>query len=145
MIFPPHIPLYGDPAFRGQCPKEHVEQMSFFNRLRREYPDTFGAIAVHPRNEGLKQNGQFSTVAKHAAEGMTKGASDVLIPASPAFICEIKRQSHVLSSWQEGQIEYLEAAQKLGAFVCVALGAVAAWEAFEEWKGKHYVATEKLR
>lgn len=138
MKSPPHIPLYGDPSFRGQCPKEHVEQMSFFNRLRREYPDTFGAIAVHPRNEGLKVNGQFSTVAKHAAEGMTKGASDVLIPASPSFIAEIKRQNHMLSSWQDGQIEYLEAAQKLGSFVCVALGAVAAWEAFEEWKGKYY-------
>lgn len=138
MKFPPTIPLYGDPSFRDPCPKEHVEQMSFFNRLRREYPDTFGAIAVHPRNEGLKVNGQFSTVAKHAAEGMTKGASDVLIPASPAFICEIKRQNHTLSKWQDGQIEYLEAAQNAGAFVCVALGAKAAWQAFETYVEKYY-------
>ena len=36
--------------------------------------------------------------------------------------------------WQDGQREYLEAAAACGAFVCVALGAVAAWEAFEVWR-----------
>lgn len=138
MIFPSHIPVYGDQSFRGDCPKENVEQMSFFNQIRRVYPDTFGAIAIHPRNEGLLSKGQFSSVAKHKAEGMTKGAPDCVVPGNPAFLCEIKRTNHMLSHWQEGQIEYLAAAQKLGAFVCVALGAKAAWVAFEEYRGKYY-------
>jgi hypothetical protein len=53
------VPIYGDATWRGKCPPEHVEQVSFFSRLRREYPDSYGLIAVHPRNEGLKRAGQF--------------------------------------------------------------------------------------
>jgi hypothetical protein len=137
MKLPQNIPLYGDPSYRGPCPIESVEQASFFNRLRRDYPDSYGAIAIHPRNEGLKKNGQFSAVIKHAAEGMTKGAADIVIPAAPAFVCELKRQNHVKSQWQDGQLEYLTAAHNAGAFVCVALGAKAAWEAFECWRAHH--------
>jgi len=135
MKFNPDIPVYGDTAFRGKCPKEEVEQASFFSKLRRDYPASWGLIALHPRNEGLKEKGQFSSVIKHAAEGMTKGASDIIIPGSPSFVCEMKRQDHTQSTWQEGQPEYLKAAKNAGAFVCVALGAVAAWEAFESWRG----------
>lgn len=128
------VRLYGNPSFRGKCPTEDVEQVSFFNRLRREYPDSWGLIALHPRNEGLKERGQFSAVIKHNAEGMTKGAADIIIPAAPSFVCEMKRQNHQLSSWQDGQKEYLAASAQAGAFACVALGAVAAWEAFETWR-----------
>lgn len=114
--------------------------MSLVNQIRRVYPDTFGKIVYHPRNEGLVSKGQFSSVAKHKAEGMTKGAPDCVVPGNPAFLCEIKRQNHMLSHWQDGQIEYLTAAQKLGAFVCVALGAKAAWEAFQTYVEKYYEA-----
>lgn len=138
MIFPSHIPCYGDPTFRGKCPLESVEQMSLVNQIRRVYPDTFGKIVFHPRNEGLLSKGQFSSVAKHKAEGMTKGAPDCIVPGNPSFLCEIKRANPQLSKWQDGQIEYLEAAQKLGAFVCIALGAKAAWQAFEEYREKYY-------
>lgn len=134
MKFPDWLTVFGDTSFRGKCPTENIEQASFFNRLRAEYPDTWGAIALHPRNEGLKEKGQFSTVLKHKAEGMTKGAADVIIPAAPSFVCEIKRRDHTLSSWQDGQESYLLAAQSAGAFACVALGAVGAWEAFEVWR-----------
>ena len=129
------FPVFGDQSFRGKCPQEHVEQASFFNKLRREYPDSYGLIALHPRNEGLVQAGQFSAIMKHKVEGMTKGAADIVIPASPSFVCELKRRDHTQSKWQEGQIDYLEASGKSGSFVCVALGAAAAWEAFEEWLG----------
>lgn len=132
------VTIYGDTSFRGKCPKEEVEQASFFNRLRLYYPDTFGVIAVHPRNEGLRRHGQFSSVAKHAAEGMTKGAADIVIPAAPSFVCELKRRDHTLSTWQDGQLEYLAAAKAAGAFTCVALGADAAWQALEVWRGQHY-------
>ena len=134
MKFPPAIPVYGDTSFRGKCPPEHVEQASFFARLRREYPGTWGRIAIHPRNEGLLVQGQFSSVVKHQLEGMAKGASDIVIPGGRGgFVCELKRQDHTLSQWQVGQIDYLEAVQSMGGFACVALGAAAAWGAFEEW------------
>lgn len=134
MKLPPAIPVYGDRAFRGKCPKEEIEQVSFFNRLRREYPDSYGLIALHPRNEGLKRGGQFSAVIKHAAQGMAKGAADIVIPGAPAFVCELKRCDHTQSHWQDGQVEYLDAALRAGAFACIALGAVAAWQGFTEWR-----------
>lgn len=133
MNFPDWLPVYGDTAFRGNCPPEHVELASFFSKLRREHPDTFGAIAIHPRNEAQLRNGQFSAVAQHKAEGMTPGAADILIPARVPFICELKRTDHTKSSWQPGQVSYLEAASNAGAFVCAALGAFAAWKAFQDW------------
>lgn len=139
MKFNVDVPVFGDTLFRGKCPQEGIEQASFFSKLRREYPDTWGVIALHPRNEGLKIGGQFSSVMKHQAEGMTKGAADIIIPARVAFVCELKRQDHTLSRWQSGQQEYLEAAQAAGAFACVALGAAAAWQAFEEWLDRHAV------
>lgn len=134
MKFPPWLPVYGDQSFRGKCPREDLEQVSIINRIRREYPDGWGRLVLHPRNEGLKQGGQFSTVLKHKAEGMAVGAADVVIPAAPSFVCEVKRQDHTLSHWQDGQQEYLRAALDAGAFACVALGAVGAWEAFEAWR-----------
>lgn len=133
MIIPPHIPLYGDPTYRGKCDREQLEQMSIIGRIRREYPDSYGLIVLHPRNEQMVKGGQFSSVMRHNAEGMCKGAADVIIPARKSFVCEVKRRNHTLSTWQDGQVEFLTAAQKAGAFVCVALGAVAAWDGFCEW------------
>lgn len=139
MKFNVDVPVFGDTLFRGKCPQEGMEQASFFSKLRREYPATWGVIALHPRNEGLKIGNQFSTVVKHQAEGMAKGAADIIIPAKVSFVCELKRQDHTLSKWQDGQQEYLAAAQKAGAFACIALGAAAAWQAFEEWLDRHAV------
>lgn len=127
------FPVYGDTTYRGKCPKEHQEQVTFFNKIRREYPDTWGAIALHPRNEQQLKGGQFRGMDKQKAEGMTAGASDIIIPARVAFVCELKRLDHTQSKWQDDQIPYLTAAHNAGAFACVALGWSAAWQAFEEW------------
>lgn len=125
--------VFGDVTYRGKCPREEMEQVTFFNRLRQHYPDSLGLLAVHPRNEQQLRGGQFRALAKHKAEGMSPGASDIIIPAGVSFVCELKRRDHTKSKWQEGQVEYLEAAYDAGAFACVALGADAACEAFNEW------------
>lgn len=132
----PNIPVYGDMTWRGECPPEQIEQASFFSKLRRECPDTYGIIAVHPRNEGLVVKGQFQSVTKHRIEGMAKGAADIIIPGARSFVIELKRRDHTKSKWQDGQREYLAAAAMAGAFTGVALGAAAAWAAFEEWTGQ---------
>lgn len=137
LILPDDIPVYGDASFRGKCPPEHIEQASFFSRLRREYPGTLGLIAIHPRNEGLKEKGQFSAVLQHKAEGMVKGASDIVIPARIPLVVELKRQDHTQSNWQSGQKEYLRAAAAAGAFVGIGLGARGAWAALQEWMTAH--------
>jgi hypothetical protein len=128
------FPVFGDPAYRGDCHLEAVEQASFFNMLRREYPTTWGRLGLHPRNEGMKEGGQFSTMIKHKAEGLTPGAADIVIPARIALVCEMKRLDPSKSTWQAGQVEYLTAAHEAGAFACVALGAIGAWEAFLAWE-----------
>lgn len=131
---PPGVLVYGDPGWRGDCPPETVEQVTFFSRLRREFPTTWGALAVHPRNEQQLRGGQHRALIRQRAEGLTPGASDIIIPGAPAFVCELKRRDRTRSRWQPGQVDYLAAAASAGAFSCVALGADAAWQAFEEWR-----------
>jgi len=130
MKIPDWLPAYGDMTYRGDCPSESAEQITFFGKLRKAYPDTYGRLALHPRNEGKRSHRQTT---RHKAEGMSTGASDIVIPGSPSFVCEMKRQDHTQSAWQAGQKEYLLAAHEAGAFACVALGWEAAWQAFEEW------------
>lgn len=132
MIFPENIKVYGDKAYRDKkCPKEGAEQVTFFNKLRREYPESYGLIAFHARNEGKKTVNQ---VAKEKAEGMVTGTCDIIIPGRRTFLCELKRKDHTQSRIGSEQGPYLIAAQDAGAFSCIALGYLAAWEAFDEWR-----------
>lgn len=107
--------------------------MTFFARLRRQYPESYGLIALHPRNEGRRTHLQ---VAKEKSEGMTTGATDIIIPGRQTFVCELKRRDHTKSKLGDEQLAFMRAAQAVGAFTCIALGVDAAWAAFEEWK-KH--------
>ena len=130
MKFPSWLKVYGDQSYRGECPMEGAEQKTFFGYIRRTYPDTFGLIALHPRNEGKRTHMQ---IAVQRADGMTAGAPDIIVPGKVSFLCEIKRRDHTASSFGKDQLPYLEAANKQGAFVCVALGCDAAVEALEDW------------
>lgn len=118
----------------GKHPSEQVEMATFFNRLRREYPTTWGALAIHPRNEGLRSHQQMVKIK--AEGGFVKGAVDVIIPGSPAFVMEMKSMSKT-SRLSSDQIEYLTAAQDAGCFACVAFGVDAAWEALHTWLQRH--------
>lgn len=132
MKIPEGIKIYGDPDYRDKkCPKEAAEQVTFINQLRLRYPDTYGLLVVHVRNEGKKSAAQ---VAKEKMEGMAVGAPDILIPGGVSFLCELKRRDRTLSALQEGQLPYLLAAQDQGAFCCIAFGWEAAMEAFEAWR-----------
>lgn len=130
MKLPDDIRVFGDTTFRGKCPMEGLEQATFFNRVRSLFPDTWGLLAVHNKNEGQRTHMQ---AAFDKAQGMVTGASDVVIPGRRTFVCEIKRRDHTQSQWRPGQVEYLRAARDAGCFACVALGVDAAWEAFLEW------------
>ena len=124
----PEIKVYGDVKYRNKkCPPESTEQVTLFGWLRKNGY----ATAVHPRNEGKRSYGQ---VNRQKAEGMTPGASDIIIPGNPTFVCELKRKDHTLCRWEPDQIEYLLQCQKDGCFVCVALGHEAAIEAVKQWK-----------
>jgi len=126
--FPDWLAVYGDQAYRGPCPTERVEQVTFFSAVR---ATEYGVLAFHPANEGKRT---YQQAAWQKADGLTKGVADIIIPTNRPFCCEMKRQDHTKSKWQDGQIEFLQAAQENGAFVCVALGFEAAWQAFNDWR-----------
>lgn len=131
MIIPPWLPSYGSPDWRGNCPSETVEQVTFFGALARTAP-RLAAVAIHPRLEGKRTHWQ---AAQQRAEGaLNKGAPDIIIPGAPTFVCELKRRDRTQSTWQTGQLEYLQACQEAGCFVCVALGYEAALAAVGEWR-----------
>lgn len=129
MKFPQHIRVVGDVSYRGPCPTERAEQIAFFAWLRTARAD-LAAVAIHPRNEGIRT---ATRAHNEKLEGLTRGAPDVIIVGSPPLLIELKRRDHTKSRWQDGQVEFLTAAQGLGASVCVALGADAAAEIVTEW------------
>ena len=131
MKMPEWLKCYGDTSFRGECPPESAEQITFFRKLRDEYPDSYGRLAVHPKNEAKRSGKQFNQLSKDKAMGLSPGASDIIVPLG--FACEMKRHDHTKSKWQPGQLEYLKAVHDAGGFACVALGWKGAWEAFEAW------------
>lgn len=129
MKLPKSIPVVGDVAYRGDCASERMEQITFFAELRRRYPEIHGRIALHPRNEGKKTR---HIASRDAMEGLSVGAPDIIIPGEVTWCCELKRRDHTKSRLGGKQVEWLEAAQRAGAAVCVALGWKAAMTAFEE-------------
>lgn len=131
MKIPPHIPVYGDLSYRGDCADEDSEHVTFVNAMRRCYPK-LAAVMVHAKNEGKRTSTQASW---DKARGMNKGASDFIFAGNPALVIEMKRRNPMKSRWQGGQVDFLEAAQGQGAMVCVALGWEAAMQAVADWKG----------
>lgn len=115
---------------KGDCPLESAELKTFFNKIRREYPDTWGRLAFHPRNEGKKTHAQ---VTLESMEGATAGAVDIIIPGGVSFVCELKRQNKSKSRVSKAEWDYLEAALDAGAFACVAYGWEQAWRAFNDY------------
>lgn len=119
--------------FRGDCAKEDLELITFFNQLRIKYPK-LAKVAIHPDNEGLVLGTGHQQHIKQKAKGAIRnGAADIIIVGSPSFVCELKRKDHTKSQWQDGQLEFLQTSQELGAFVCVALGYEAALQAVDYW------------
>jgi len=134
MKIPESIRVYGDIKFRGKCPRESLEQITFVNMVRDQYPDTHGLTLFHAKNESKLIRGQFHAINKDKAMGMVKGCPDIHDHGNPSFCMEIKRQDHTQSVLEDEQLSYLIAAQKQGAFCCIALGHDAAMEAFNDWR-----------
>lgn len=127
------IKVYGNVDFRGDCPLEDAELITFFNQLRIKYPD-IAKVALHPDNEGLILGTAHNAHIKQKAKGAIRnGAADIIIVGSPSFVCEMKRKDHTKSKWQDGQLDFLQTSQGFGAFVCVALGYEAALQALNDW------------
>ena len=133
MKIPQDIKVFGNMDFRGDCAKEDLELITFFNQLRIKYPK-LAQVAIHPDNEGLVLGtGHHHHIKQKAKGAIRNGAADIIICGCPTFVCEMKRQDHTKSKWQDGQLDFLQTSQELGAFVCVALGYEAALQALNDW------------
>lgn len=133
MKIPENIPVFGDTEYRGKCPKESIEQITFVNELRRSYPHTYGRLLVHVKNESKRSGKQFWELERDKAMGFSPGCPDIIIPSDICLLMELKRKDHTQSRLEEDQINYLLAAQSNGAFSCVALGYTGAMQAFNAW------------
>lgn len=114
--------------FRGDCPKERIEQVNFISWARHNYPDV---ICFHPVNEG------DVPVQKRAAlkqEGLLVGASDLVIlhraKSYPFAVIEMKRQDPTKSKLSDDQVKFLVGARQQGAYCAVAYGFESAKSAF---------------
>jgi hypothetical protein len=130
MKLPKEIPVFGDTSYRGDCPKEEIDQINFVSWLKENHR-VFFDLLIHPRIEGKMSHKQINSYSKTG--GLPIGASDVIIPGNPCFVVELKRRDHTKSRWQPKQPDYLIAAKSTGCFVGVALGCDGLKEAFNQW------------
>ena len=125
---PPEIPVFGE-VVKGCKVSETMHMVTFFNTLRREYPQ-YGGICIHVRNEGKRTQHQID---KERASGLVTGCCDIILPGNPTLCIELKSQSPSAKISPE-QIAYLLAAQAAGAYSCIALGYTGAMLAFNAWR-----------
>lgn len=114
--------------FPMKAPSESIEQITFFNQLRKHYPE-LSKIAIHIKNEGKKSIGE---AMKDKAEGLVSGAPDIMIPGSPTLMIEMKKQSKS-ARVSQNQKDYMNNAVANGAMCFVCYGWEMAWVALEKW------------
>lgn len=128
MKFPRSIPVFGDKTFRGKCPKELPDQRTAIKEIRERWPDTIGRLVIHPRNEGQRD---YRKYIREYLDGLTAGASDIIIPGNPSLVIELKRKDHTQSTLSDKERAYLLAAKQGGSHAVIALGWEAAVEAVD--------------
>lgn len=114
--------------FPEDAPSESVEQITFFNQLKKHCPD-IAKVALHVKNEGKRTMAQ---AAKDKAEGLVTGAPDIFIAGDPSLLIELKKRSK-RAKVGDDQIKYLNSASKLGAECYICYGWESAWIALQRW------------
>ena len=125
----PHwLPKFGDLPKATTNPAEDYVLSSLISRIRNDYPSSYGLVAFHVKNESKRTQGQIKA---DKIKGLTKGVSDLIVIGNPTLCMEIKKDNSC--RFESGQLEFLQQAQKGGAFVCLAIGYDGAKAAFEHW------------
>ena len=126
MKTPTWLPKFGDLPKSTSNPAEDYVLSSLISRIRNDHPSTYGLVAFHVKNESKRTTGQ---IRADKAKGLTKGVSDLIVIGNPTLCMEIKKDNSC--RFEDGQLEFLQQAQKQGAFVCLAIGYQGAKDAFE--------------
>lgn len=128
MKTPSWLPKFGDLPRAKDNPAEDYVLSSLISRIRKDYPSSYGLVAFHVKNESRRTMGQ---IRADKAKGLTKGVSDLVVIGNPTLCMEIKKDNSCC--FEDGQLEFLQQAQKGGAFVCLVIGYQGAKDAFEYW------------
>ena len=128
MKTPTWLPKFGDLPKSTSNPAEDYVLSSLISRIRNDYPSSYGLVAFHVKNESKRTTGQ---IRADKAKGLTKGVSDLIVIGNPTLCMEIKKDNSC--RFEVGQLEFLQQAQKQGAFVCLVVGYQGAKDAFEHW------------
>ena len=128
MKTPAWLPKFGDLPKSTSNPAEDYVLSSLISRIRNDYPLSYGLVAFHVKNESKRTTGQ---IRADKAKGLTRGVSDLIVIGNPTLCMEIKKDNSC--RFEGGQLEFLQQAQKQGAFVCLAVGYQGAKDAFEHW------------
>lgn len=128
MKTPSWLPVFGDLPRAKDNPAEDYVLSSLIARIRKDYPCSYGLVAFHVKNEGKRTTQQIKV---DKLKGLTKGVSDLIVIGNPTLCLELKRDNSC--RFEDGQLEFLEQAQKNGAFSCLAIGYEGALEAFNFW------------
>ena len=128
MKTPAWLPKFGDLPKATTNPAEDYVLSSLISRIRSVYPSSYGLVAFHVKNESKRTQGQIKA---DKIKGLTKGVSDLIVIGHPTLCMEIKKDNSC--RFESGQLEFLQQAQKGGAFVCLAIGYDGAKAAFEHW------------
>lgn len=128
MKTPEWLPKFGDLPKSPNNPAEDYVLSSVVSRIRKEYPTTYGLVAFHVKNESKRTTTQIKI---DKLKGLTKGVSDLIVIGNPTLCMEIKKDNSCC--FEDGQLQFLEQAQKGGAFACLAIGYQGALDAFHHW------------
>ena len=128
MKTPEWLPKFGDLPKSTNNPAEDYVLSSLVSRIRKDYPTTYGLVAFHVKNESKRTTTQIKI---DKLKGLTKGVSDLIVIGNPTLCMEIKKDNSC--RFEDGQLQFLEQAQKGGAFACLAIGYQGALDAFHHW------------
>ena len=128
MKTPEWLPKFGDLPKSTNNPAEDYVLSSVVSRIRKDYPTTYGLVAFHVKNESKRTTTQIKI---DKMKGLTNGVSDLIVMGDPTLCMEIKKDNSC--RFEDGQLQFLEQAQKGGAFACLAVGYQGALDAFHHW------------
>lgn len=128
MKTPEWLPKFGNLPKSTSNPAEDYVLSSVVSRIRKDYPNTYGLVAFHVKNESKRTTTQIKI---DKLKGLTKGVSDLIVIGNPTLCMEIKKDNSC--RFEDGQLQFLEQAQKGGAFACLAIGYQGALDAFHHW------------
>lgn len=112
-----------DSGFRGDCPSEDGEQMTFLAWLRFNYPQLF-LVTFHVKNEGqLAAKNKYAMASRDKKMGLVRGVNDIMIMSNPVICMEFKRKDKTKSSVSKDQLTWLQRMDEQGHRAVIVYGA----------------------